>query len=330
MILSLDTIVAKSDPPFQITPAILALAGEIERLVGRAEGLDANAPQPLLRKRNRVRTVRSSVAIEGNTLTEEQVTALLAGKRVAGSRREILEVTNANAAYERAADFTPSRERDLLAAHRIMMAGLVESAGRFRSSNVGVLHGTKVAHVAPPASRVPGLVRKLLAWMKRGTSPPLVRSCVAHYELLFIHPFVDGNGRMARLWQHVSLLEGSALFAVVPVESVIRERQATYYEVLGACDHAGESTLFIAFILEAMRDALAESLPQLRPVRPTPATRLESSRNALGRRWFTRGAYLALHQTIATATASRDLAQGIADGVLESRGERRLTEYRFR
>jgi Fic family protein len=205
------------EPPFSITPRILTLVGELERLLGRVEAWDGAAPEPRLRKQSRVRTVRGSVGIEGNELTEAQVTAVLEGKRVVGSPAAIREVTNANEAYERAPSWKSTRERDFLAAHRVLMSGLTDPIGRYRHTNVGVLHGTRVAHMAPPAKRVPAQMKALFSWMRTTSTPPLVRGCVAHYEILFVHPFTDGNGRIARLWQHVIMLEASALFHIVPV-----------------------------------------------------------------------------------------------------------------
>lgn len=316
-------------PPFRITSKALALIGEIERQLGRAEGVDAQA-QPLLRKKSRVRTVRGTVGIEGNALTEDQVTALLEGKRVVGSRREILEVANANAAYERAPSWQSAREKDLLAAHGVLMKGLTDPAGRYRRTNVGVVHGSRVTHLAPPPERVPGLMRRLFSWLKKTDTPALVKSCVAHYEILFIHPFTDGNGRVARLWQHVTLLEASPLFQIVPFESLIRDRQRAYYTVLRQCDRRGDSTEFVELALEALRDAMADTLTSMKPSRATPESRLEAARARFSRRWFRRTDYLALHRGISTATASRDLRDGVANRTLLGRGERRMTEYRFR
>lgn len=316
-------------PPFEITGPVLALCSEIERLVGRAEGIQGPTPQPLLRKRNRVRTIQGSVAIEGNTLSEEQVTALLDGTRVIGSRREILEVTNANEAYERVERFRATSEKDLLTAHRLLMKGLLDRAGRYRTGEVGVLRGKRIAHMAPPAHLVAGQTRALLRWLKDPSTSALVRSCVAHYELLFIHPFVDGNGRLARLWQAVLLREASSVFQFVPVESVIRERKAKYYAALSRSDRKGNSTGFVEFALEALRDAVAATFDALAPARHTRGTRLEVARAHFGRSWFSRGHYLKLQKAISTATASRDLLEGAANGVLDKRGERRVTEYRF-
>jgi Fic family protein len=270
------------------------------------------------------------VGIEGNTLTEAQITAILAGRRVVGSRREILEVTNANDAYERARMWRPGREKDFLAAHGILMTGLTEPAGAYRRTNVGILDGGRVAHVAPPASRVPHLMRALFEWIRGTDTPALIRSCVAHYEILFIHPFTDGNGRIARLWQHVILLESSPMLQMVPMESVIRDRQKAYYDVLGRCDRRGDSTEFVEFSLAALRDAIADTLVELRPARATSATRLAAARTRFERTWFRRADYLRLDPSISTATASRDLRAGVDEGKLEQRGARRMTEYRFR
>lgn len=317
-------------PPFRVSSKVLALVAEIERLIGRAEGVEGPGAGPLLRKQNRVRTIRGSVAIEGNALTEEQVTAILSGKRVMGSRREILEVTNANDAYERARTWRPGHEKDFLAAHRMLMTGLTEPAGAYRRTNVGVLDGSRVAHVAPPARRVPQLMRALFEWIRTTDTPALIRSCVAHYEILFIHPFTDGNGRVARLWQHVLLLESSPMLQMVPMESVICDRQKAYYDVLGRCDRRGDSTEFAEFALTALRDAITDTLVGLRPARATSATRLAAARARFARAWFRRADYLRLDPSISTATASRDLRLGVDEGKLELRGAHRMTEYRFR
>jgi Fic family protein len=317
-------------PPFSITSRILTLTGVIERLLGRFEGLSAPRPQPQLRKENRIRTVQGSVAIEGNTLSLEQVTAVLDGKRVLGSRREILEVRNAIAAYAQAPRFRAWSSADMLTAHRTLMEGLIPDAGRWRAGNVGVFKGTRVAHVAPPAARVPKLMQELLAWSKKDAISVLIKSCVVHYEIQFIHPFSDGNGRIGRLWQHVVLLGASPVCEFTPVESMIRARQAQYYDALARSDRAGNCDVFIEFSLGALADALGELLDDLRPEPMTAASRLERAHSEFRRSWFRRGDYLKLHKTLSTATASRDLKAGLDSGALRRRGDRRLTEYAFR
>ena len=228
-------------------------------MVGRLEVMEAARRVPLLRRENRLKSIHASLAIEQNTLTLEQVTAVIAGKRVLGPPKEIEEVKNAFTAYETMPQWSPSSVKNLLAAHRLLMSGLIATAGRFRSSAVGIAQGKKVVHLAPPAARVPGLMMDLLAWLKGTDAHPLVASCVFHYELEFIHPFADGNGRIGRLWQTLILSRWHSLFAFLPVESVIRERQSDYYQVLAACDKAGHSTAFIEFLLSAILDALREA-----------------------------------------------------------------------
>ncbi len=245
-------------PPFTITPAILSLVAEIAGEVGRLGAMAGQGSVPKLRRENRIRTIHASLAIENNTLTLEQVTAVIEGKRVLGKPSEIQEVKNAFSAYEAMSGWNPHAVKDLLAAHRLIMNGLVDGAGRFRTRSVGIAQGGRVVHLAPPADRVPGLMKDLLTWVKRTDTHPLVASSVFHYELEFIHPFADGNGRMGRLWQTLILSRWNPLFAFLPVETVIRDRQADYYRVLGACDKAGNSTAFIEFLLAALLTALRE------------------------------------------------------------------------
>lgn len=317
-------------PPFSLTPKLLGCVATIERLLGRLEGLSLSQPQPQLRKRNRVRTVQASAAIEGNRLSEAQVTALLDGKRVLGRAQDVREILNVNAAYERLPRWKPSSVKSLLAAHGVLMKGLVARPGHFRTSGVGVFRGRRLAHLAPPAHLVPGHVADLLAWLDEAEVHPLIAGCVIHYELLFIHPFMDGNGRLARLWQQVIHRQSSALLQFVPVESVIRDRQRQYYDALRASDRGGDCTAFVEFALAALSAALGQLVEEVRPARETIAQRLERARARFGRRWFSRADYRALHVKLSTASASRDLAGGREEGLLEARGERRFTEYRFR
>lgn len=317
-------------PVFTLTPEIVSLAAEISRHTGRFEGLQAPRPQLRLRRVNRARTVQGSTAIEGNTLTLDMVTALLDGKRVLAPRREVLEVQNALAAYELAARLRPWSSQDLLAAHARMMHGLSADAGRYRSRNVGVFRGRKVAHVAPPHALVPRLVRELFRWGRgAGGLPATITASVVHYELEFIHPFTDGNGRIGRLWQHLLLLRSSPVFEFAPVESLVHARQAGYYRALAESGRGGDCTPFIRFSLESIRDALSALLDELRPERETAATRLDVARGAFGSRWFSRRDYLLLHKRLSTATASRDLAGGVGEGFLRRRGSDRTTQYAF-
>jgi Fic family protein len=246
-------------PPHTITPTALSLVAEIAGEVGRIGALCGTALVPKLRRENRIRSIHASLAIENNTLSLDQVTAVISGKRVLGLPREIQEVKNAFAAYEAMASWKPASVKDLLAAHRLLMQGLVDDAGKFRSGSVGIAKGNRIVHLAPPASRVSPLMKDLLAWLKRTDAHPLIAGCVFHYELEFIHPFADGNGRIGRLWQTLILSRWDPLFAYLPVETVIRDRQAEYYKVLALCDNCGNSTSFIEFLLAALLTALREA-----------------------------------------------------------------------
>jgi Fic family protein len=245
-------------PPYTITPAILSLVAEIAGEVGRLGALAGSGNVPKLRRENRIRSIHASLAIENNSLTLDQVTSVIAGRRVLGPQREIQEVKNAFAAYEAMPSWKPSAVKDLLAAHRLMLEGLVDEAGKCRTRGVGITQGKRIVHLAPPADRVPGLMKDLLGWLKRTDAHPLVAGCVFHYELEFIHPFADGNGRIGRLWQTLILSQWNPLFAFLPVETVIRDQQADYYKVLAACDKAGNSTAFTEFLLSSLRTALRE------------------------------------------------------------------------
>ena len=262
---------AVAAPPFSITSSILSQVEQVGEAVGRAEaaglGLDLR-----LRREARVRTVHGSVAIEGNVLSEEQVSAILDGKRVVGPLKDVREVRSAIAAYDLLDRWQPARQADLLAAHEVLMAGLVEAPGSYRAGAVGVIGPDGVHHIGPPAGRVPGLMADLLGWLPDSEEHSLIGSSVFHYEFEFIHPFEDGNGRLGRLWQTLILARWKPLFAHVPVESVLRDRQGQYYEAIELSSADGESTPFIAFMLDAILAALEQTAPQETP-QVTPQVR---------------------------------------------------------
>ena len=220
-----------TEPPYTITPDVLSRVEVIGEAIGRAEAVGVS--QDLrLRRINRIRTIHGSLAIEGNILSEEQISAILDGKQIAAPLRDIQEVRNAIKAYEQFEQWNPANEADLLNAHRILTAGLLDAPGRYRAGKVAVMGQGRVHHVGPPAARVPGLMTSLLAWLRSTGEHPLVASSVFHYELEFIHPFEDGNGRMGRLWQTLILTRWKALFAHIPVESLIHARQKDYYRAI--------------------------------------------------------------------------------------------------
>lgn len=284
---------------------------------------------PVLRRSLRVRTVQASLEIEGNTLTEEQVTAVLEGKRVSAPERDLREVRNAIACYERLPAWKAGSIRHLLVAHKLMMAGLVKRPGAWRSKGVGVARGNVIAHVAPPANRVPVLMSDLLAWVQADSEVPApIRAAVCHYEMEFIHPFEDGNGRMGRLWHSLILHQHHPVFAQVPIESLIRDRQAGYYAVLGQCDKAGSSTAFVDFALEITLEALkAAATP--RQSRMTAETRIAVAQGHFGKATFSRKDYLAHFHGLSPATASRDLQTAVVKRILTREGDKATARYWF-
>jgi Fic family protein len=265
----------KYQPPYTITPAIVNLVAEIGETIGRYSVLAEQNLTPRLRRENRIRTIQASLAIENNTLTIEQVTAVIEGKRVLGHPREVQEVKNALAAYDRFDTWKPEAEKDLLEAHRVLMSGLIDEVGLYRHGGVGVMAGQQVIHMAPPADRVPQLMSDLFGWMATTDAHPLIASSVFHYEFEFIHPFADGNGRMGRLWHSLILARWNPLFADIPVESLIFEHQAEYYQAIQESTQGTDSAPFIAFMLRMILDTVTSSTPEVTQ-EVTPEVRLLS------------------------------------------------------
>ena len=247
-------------PPFTITSEILNLVADISQQVGRLDASALNA-SPQLRKQNRIKTLVGTLAIEGNTLTEEQITAVIEGKPVLGSVRELAEVKGAIAAYDTLSSWQPDNLEHLLTAHSLMMSEILTNAGRFRDKAVGIQKGKEVHHVAPPAHQVSGLMADLAQWLRQAKDHPLITSSVFHYEFEFIHPFSDGNGRTGRLWQTLILSQWHPLFLALPLESVIKDHQQQYYQVLEDADQQADSTPFIHFMLSVIAQTLAQNAP---------------------------------------------------------------------
>lgn len=245
--------------PFQINSNILKLTAEISELVGRMGTLTEVARSPQLRRSNRIKTIYSSLAIEQNTLSLDQVTAVLSGKRVLAPPKDIAEVQNAFEIYDRLDELNPYSIDDLLTAHAVMMRGLRDDAGEFRSRPVGIVDNQgNVLHVGTLPAYVPQLVAELIDWTEHNENPLLIKSCVFHYEFELIHPFSDGNGRIGRLWHTLLLSKWNPLFAWVPVESIIHDRQSDYYNAINASNNAADSTCFMEFMLSAINSALLE------------------------------------------------------------------------
>ncbi|MDR0549065.1 MAG: Fic family protein [Deltaproteobacteria bacterium] len=245
------------EPPFKITKKILTLVAEISEMVGQISGDRGAVGDVWLRRRNQILTIQSSLAIERNSLSVDEVTEVINGKRVVGDPEDILEVQNAYQVYERLLEFDPYSLTDLLKAHQILMAGLIKESGQLRSVGVGVFGANHVVHhIAPPPGMVPKLVDDLLNWGRESDVHPLIKSSVTHYELEFIHPFVDGNGRLGRLWQTLILSQWRPFFACIAIETLVFEYVEEYYEALNKAEKNGESTIFIEFTLKIIFNSL--------------------------------------------------------------------------
>lgn len=246
-------------PPFTITDEILRLVSEISERVGELNVmLGERMPSPMLRKENQIKTIHSSLAIEHNSLSLQQVTDVINGKHVLGAPNEIQEVKNAVQAYQLMQSLDAFQEKDLLRAHGLMMADLVDNAGRYRKGGVGVFAGEQCIHLAPPADNVPFLMADLFEWISTTDTHPLVSSCVFHYEFEFIHPFMDGNGRMGRYWQAMLLSRWKGIFAWLSVETIVKQHQQDYYDAIAQSDSQGNNTIFITFMLRCILQTIKE------------------------------------------------------------------------
>lgn len=315
-------------PPYQITDTILKLVVDISERLGEINAIHLYKPPTELRKKNRIKTIQSSLEIEGNTLTEEQITALLNDKRVIAPQKDILEVQNAIKVYEQLRTFNPNKLTDLEKAHAILMKGLIEDAGKLRTKNVGIVKGSKVDHVAPSGTMIEGLMNDLFDYLKTDTDVLLIKSCVFHYEFEFIHPFLDGNGRMGRLWQTLILMQKYPVFEYLPVESLIKENQEVYYKALSISDKKATSTPFIEFMLNIILQAL-ENLLKMQNRTLTAEDRIELYKDIIGDRDFSRKDYLLNYKDISQATASRDLKWAVEQEILVKTGDKRLTKYKY-
>lgn len=305
-------------PPFEITNEIIDRVAEIAELVGRLNVNSHLTANPTLRRSNRIRTIHGSLAIEQNTLSLEQVTAVLNGKHVLAPPKDIAEVKNAYEIYDRLEDLDPYSIDDLLDAHAIMTRGLVEESGMFRTRPVGVVDSEgHVLHFGTLPQYVPDLVMELLEWVKNSPLHMLIRSCVFHYEFELIHPFADGNGRVGRLWHTLLLSKWNPAFAWLPVESIIHDRQQEYYDAINASNDMGESTVFIEFMLSAIKAALVEA-----------DSLSDRAQNKNTSRWNKIQEYLKTHNYImnadvrdlfgvSAATANRILAKLVDEGKLK-------------
>ncbi len=313
-------------PPYDINNDILNLIASISEKIGEVNAAHLHKPSPELRKLNRVKTIRASLAIEGNSLSEEQVTAIIDNKRVLGPKKDIVEVLNAMEVYEKVREFKPDSLDSFLEAHAILMEGLVEQTGQLRTKSVGIFKGTKVTHLAPPPGNLHHLMSELFKYIRISDDHPLIKSCVTHYEIEFIHPFIDGNGRMGRLWQTLVLLQSYPIFEFLPFETLIKSRQQEYYEVLEHCDRSGKSTRFIEFSLDIINASLEDLLGyQNRTM--TTEQRIEYFIDMTDKDRFSRKDYLDVFKDISTATASRDLKYAVENELINKVGDKRTAYY---
>lgn len=312
-------------PPYELTTSILQLIASISEKIGEVNANLLDKPSPRLRKVNQIKTIYSSLKIEGNRLTEHQITAILDNKRVLGPEKDILEVLNAIEVYNDLSSYNPFDESSFLRAHRNLMTKLIHDAGAYRRQGVGIVKGSKIAHLAPPLENVPYLMKELFQYVKKSEDLELIKSCVFHYEMEFIHPFLDGNGRMGRLWQTLILMKKYPIFEFIPFETFIGDDQELYYKALSDSDKSGTSTQFIEYMLSVINRSLRELLDF------NNRTLKEKDRLAYfveqDKVEFTRKDYMNTFKDISSATASRDLKKGVEFNLFEKIGEKNKTYY---
>jgi Fic family protein len=315
---------------YEGTPRIINLSKEIGKLLGLVDATYLRKPQTQLRRENKIKTIQSSLAIEGNTLSIDQVSTIFENKKVFGPAKDIREVKNAIAVYEKLADFDPFSQESYLEAHQILMKDLINSPpGKYRTKGVGIFKGSQVAHMAPPAWNVQNLMTNLFTYLKEGEDNLIIKSCVFHYEMEFIHPFMDGNGRMGRLWQTLILMQENPVFEFLPIEMKIRNTQQQYYDTLAGSDKEGIATKFVEYMLEFIASSLQELVAGQKQVL-TDVDRLTYFREHAKVEVFSRKEYLEMFKDISSSTASRDLKKGVALGILIKLGDKRLTKYKFK
>lgn len=315
-------------PPYNLTSEILKLVSEVSHKIGEVNASFLTKQSPELRKRNRIRTIQASLSVEGNTLSIDQVTAIIENKRVLGPTKDIKEVSNAIEVYKQLDKLNPFNEKTFLSAHKILMQGLIKNAGNYRTAGVGIVKGSQITHLAPPASNVSFLMKDLFDYLKKSTELILIKSCVFHYEMELIHPFADGNGRMGRLWQTLLLMQQYSVFEFLPFETLISKNQKQYYQALSTSDKQGESTFFIEFMLKILSNSLDELLTE----RSGPISSSERIRIFLasGIKEFTRKNYMTYFKTISSATASRDILFAVKENLVKKFGDKNKTIYKVK
>lgn len=324
--LSYDTIMIRKY--YEGTTEIINLSIEIGRLLGIVDSTYLRKPETALRKENRIKSIQSSLEIEGNTLSIDQVTTLFNNQRVLGPSKDILEVKNAIDVYNQLDQFDPFDIDSYLCAHELLMKGLVEKPGQFRTKSVGIFKGEDMAHMAPPAWNVNHLMSELFQYLSTDKDNLIIKSCVFHYEMEFIHPFMDGNGRMGRLWQTIILMKENPVFEYLPIEEEVRNTQKEYYERLSISDKQGVSTVFVEYMLGIISKSLTKLISSQR-TQLNDVERIQYFIDNFEGTEFSRKEYLNLFKDISTSTASRDLTKGVKIGKFGREGDDRTTKYRI-
>lgn len=312
-------------PPYDITPEILKFITSISEKIGAINATYLGKQSPQLRKQNRIKTIHSSLQIEGNTLTEEQITALIENKRIIGPQKDVMEVLNAIKVYEKLDQYKSTSSKSFLGAHSLLMKDLITDPGKYRKQGVGIVKGSKVAHIAPSYQNVSFLMDDLFEYLKDKNELTLIKSCVFHYEMEFIHPFLDGNGRMGRLWQTVILMQEYPVFEFLPFETLISQTQDDYYKSLTLSDKAGKSTYFIEYMLDVIDKSL-NGLLMYNNRTLKDIDRLEYF-CTLGIKEFSRKDYMNTFKDISAATASRDLKKGLELNIFSVTGNQNTSKY---
>ena len=326
----------KYNPPFTITEEITNLVIEIAELVGIIYMSKKLTSNPILRRENRIKTIYSSLAIEQNTLTLEQITDIIAGKRILAPPKDIKEVKNAYEIYEKLDTLNPYSIKDLLKAHKIMTLELIGESGCFRSKNVGVYQGSKLIHTGTPPQYIPELMKQLFLWLKKSEVHSLIKSCVFHYEFEFIHPFQDGNGRIGRLWHTLILAKWKGFFAWLPIETLIHKKQQKYYEAINVSNNLGESTPFILFSLKIIKEALLELQKDNREMTDKTTDKIsdkEIERLKILEKYFKENKFINNKEVqkllnISDSTAKRFLNKLVKNNILEAIGENKGRRYK--
>ena len=314
-------------PPYTVTPQILKSVSDISIKIGEVNANYLTKQSPKLRKSNRIKTIHSSLKIEGNSLSIDQITALVENKRIIGPEKDIREVLNAIQVYDKLDKYDACSEQSFLKAHKVLMNGLIKSPGKYRTTGIGIVKGSQVKHVAPPPANVTYLIKDLFRYLKNGDELTLIKSSVFHYELEFIHPFSDGNGRMGRLWQTLILMNEFPVFEFLPFETLISKKQNEYYSALSKSDKVGNSTFFIEFMLKIINESLGELL-QYKSRIMTNIDRIEYYL-LIGQKEFSRKDYMSVFKDISSATASRDLNKAIHLKKIVQTGSKNTTKYKI-